>query len=405
MLRSSSICISFLYKYLTSDSHPVSNENGGDELIKRGQKMNCLVEVFQSYGGVLAKLSQMLSFENEKSDVFSDCKPYAQKETIEYIKNEYETNTEFFKDVKYLDFNVFKSGSVGQVHKGIYKNDEHIILKVQYLGLYEQFKSDIFILDKVASYLFYFADITSAMIEIKTKLYEELDYKIEFNNQEKIYNIWKDDEDIKIPKLIPELCTGNLIAMEFIDGEGIKSFIENSTQEERNKIGFSLIRFIFENLYKYGIFYSDIHYGNFIIKDKNILYVTDFGCINYIEDDLLNKLITLHGIMLSDDEENFYIIVKDLGIMKEDISSESKKYMYDYFKLQYTPLLSEEFEFTEEWLTKSVYKETDLMKEWVLPNNMIYFNKICYGMYHLLTKMTVQCKFSNFFKNLIKYEE
>ena len=405
MLRSSSICISFLYKYLTSDSESVSNQNGGDDLIKRSQKMNCLVDVFQSYGGVLAKLSQMLSFENEKSDVFSDCKPYAQKETIEYIKNEYENNTEFFKDLKYLDFNIFKSGSVGQVHKGIYKNNENIILKVQYLGLYEQLKNDIFILDKVASYLFYFADITSAMVEIKTKLFEELDYKIEFNNQEKIYNIWKDYEDIKIPKLIPELCTENLIAMEFIDGDGIKYFIENSTQEERNHIGFSLIKFIFLNLYKYGIFYSDIHYGNFIIKDKTILYVTDFGCINYIEEELLDKLVTLHGIMISEDEENFYIIVKELGIMKDDISPESKKYMYEYFKLQYMPLSEEKFEFTEEWLKKSVYKETELMKEWVLPSNMIYFNKICYGMYHLLTKMKVQCKFSNFFKELIKYEE
>ena len=67
MLRSSSICISFLYKYLTSDSESISNKDGGDVLIKRVQKMNCLVDVFQSYGGVLAKLSQMLSFENEKT--------------------------------------------------------------------------------------------------------------------------------------------------------------------------------------------------------------------------------------------------------------------------------------------------------------------------------------------------
>lgn len=405
MLRSSSICISFLYKYLTTDSESVTNKDGGDVLIKRVQKMNCLVEVFQSYGGVLAKLSQMLSFENEKSDVFSDCNPYAQKETIEYIKNEYENNTEFFKDLKYLDFNVFKSGSVGQVHKGIYKNNEAIILKVQYLGLYEQFKSDIYILDKVSSYLFYYADITSALIEVKTKLFEELDYRIEFNNQEKIFNIWENNEDIKIPKLVPDLCTENLIAMEFIEGDSIKSFIENSTQEESNHIGFSLIKFIFTNLYKYRIFYSDIHYGNFIIKDKTVLYVTDFGCVNYIEEDLIKKLITLHGIMISDDEENFYIMVKELGIMKDNISPESKKYMYEYFKLQYTPLISDEFEFTEEWLTVSAYKKTELMKEWVLPSNMIYFNKICYGMYHLLTKMKVQCKFSNFFKELIKYEE
>jgi predicted unusual protein kinase regulating ubiquinone biosynthesis (AarF/ABC1/UbiB family) len=405
MLRSSSICISFLYKYLTSESEAVSDEKGCREHMKRFHKINCLVDVFQSYGGVLAKLSQLLSFENEKSDVFSDCKPYAQKETIEYIKKEYTDNKDFFKDLKYLDFDVFKSGSVGQVHKGIYKDDQNIILKVQYLGLYEQFKSDIFILDKVASYLFYFADITSAMIDIKTKLFEELDYTIEFNNHQKIYDIWKNSEDIKIPKLVPELCTDKLIAMEFVDGEGIKTFIENSTQEERNHIGFSLINFIFTSLYKYGVFYSDIHYGNFIIKDKHILYVTDFGCLNYVEKELLSKLILLHGIMISDDEENFYHIVKDLGIMKEDISPESKKYMYEYFKLQYTPLISQDFEFTEEWLAKCVHKETELMKEWILPNNMIYFNKICYGMYHLLTKLKIQCNFSRFFKDLIRYEE
>ena len=69
--------------------------------------------------------------------------------------------------------------------------------------------------------------------------------RIEFNNQEKIFNIWENNEDIKIPKLVPDLCTENLIAMEFIEGDSIKSFIENSTQEESNHIGFSLIKFIF----------------------------------------------------------------------------------------------------------------------------------------------------------------
>jgi predicted unusual protein kinase regulating ubiquinone biosynthesis (AarF/ABC1/UbiB family) len=83
-----------------------------------------------------------LCFEDGKGEVFSECKPYCQKETIEYIKNEYETNKDFFKNVKYLDFNVFKSGSVGEVHKGIYKDDKDIIIKVQYVGLYEQFQND-----------------------------------------------------------------------------------------------------------------------------------------------------------------------------------------------------------------------------------------------------------------------
>ena len=47
-----------------------------------------------------------------------------------------------------------------------------------------------------------------------------------------------------------------------------------------------------------------------------------------------------------------------MKIINESISEKSKIYMYEYFKLQYTPLISEDFEFTEDWIKKSDYKET-----------------------------------------------
>jgi len=398
MLRSGSICVSLLYNYLLSDS----GEKGNNGLVNRHTKLERIADTFASYGGVLAKLSQILSFYNEKSEVFSDCKPYCQKETIEYLKNEYDTNKEFFKDIDDIDFNVFKSGSIGQVHLCKYKNNEDIIMKVQYVGLYEQFQSDIFILDNVAKYLFYFSDLSSAMTDIKTKLYEELDYTLEFNNQQKMFDLWNNHKYINIAKLIPELCTKNILTMEYISGSGIISFIENSTQEERNNIGMLIIEFIFTNFYKYGLFYPDIHYGNFLVKDNTQLYITDFGCLNKIEDHLLNNLINLHIAIKKEDEDEFYNIVKKIGILKDDISEESKIYMYKYFKIQYTPWLQDdEFEFTEEWNLFAVRKETELMKEWILPPNCVYLNKIPYGMYHLLTKLKVKGDFSKLFNKLI----
>jgi predicted unusual protein kinase regulating ubiquinone biosynthesis (AarF/ABC1/UbiB family) len=190
--------------------------------------------------------------------------------------------------------------------------------------------------------------------------------------------------------------------MERIDGVGLTTFIENSTQEERNKIGRYIVEFIFVNFYKYGLFYPDIHYGNFLVKDNSILYVTDFGCLNELEADHLENMIELHKAVFNKDEERFYELVLKIGIMKEDISQESKEYMYEYFILQYSPWTQEEFEFTEEWLVKSAYKKTVLMKEWVLPSNCIYFNKICYGAYHIFTKLKMKGSFVKFFTDLIK---
>ena len=70
--------------------------------------------------------------------------------------------------------------------------------------------------------------------------------------------------------------------------------------------------------------------------------------------------------------------------------------------MQYEPWISETFEFTREWLRKAEYKETELMKEWKLPSDMVYLNKINYAMYHVLTNLKLEGNFSNYFKELFK---
>jgi predicted unusual protein kinase regulating ubiquinone biosynthesis (AarF/ABC1/UbiB family) len=403
MIRSGSICISFLYNYLMSNNEiDDSLDDNGKKLIKRATKLKCLSDTFQSYGGVLAKLSQIVCFDNENSSVFSDCKPYSREKTIKYLKNEFKNCPDLYENIKTIDFEPFKSGSVGQVHKGIYKNDKDIILKVQYVGLKEQMESDLYILDNLVKYLYSFANFTHAMGDIKAKLNEELDYTLEYCNQKHIYELWKENENIKIAELIPEISNEKMLGMYYINAQGLNNFIDESTQEERNNIGKLIIEFIFTNLYKYGIFYSDIHYGNFLIKNKNILYVMDFGCIHDIDETLLKNLLYIHKALFADDTDTFYQLIENMGIIDSSISPESKEYIYNYFKLQYEPWLTEdEFEFTEEWLEKAVHKEVDLMKEWVLPENMVYLNKMVYGFPHILTKLKLKGNFLQILKPLI----
>ena len=396
MLRSSSICMSFLYNYLISDSDSDREEGKGDTLNKKSQKLRCLSDTLQSYGGVLSKLSQILSLNDQNSSVFSDCKPFSKEKTIKYFK-EFIENNDF--PVKSVDFNVYKSGSVGQVHRAVYKNKK-IIFKVQYVGLAEQTLIDLNMLDKITSYLYYFSDMQNAMVDIKTKMYEELNYKMEAANHKIMYKLYRNKDYIKIPKLIPKLCTDTVLAMYYVDGKCLCDFIEDSTQEQRNKIGMCIVRFIFESIYKHSILYSDVHYGNLLVNKDCNLCVLDFGCLHKLEQTLVDNVRNLHRSIRSNDTDMFYNIVENMGIIKKDISSKSKKYIYDYFCIQYTPWTSKEFEFTEQWLDMATDKDTDLMKEWTLPQDMVYFNKIPYGMYHILTKLKLKGNFLEFFDNL-----
>lgn len=405
MLRSGSICVNFLYNYLLGEASISSSENekGGDILVKKATKLKCLSDTFQSYGGVLAKLSQIICLgENDQNNsVFSDCKPFSTEKTSKYIKNLFETDKDFFKDVKSIDYEVYKSGSVGQVHKAIYQDDKKIVIKVQYVGLKEQVKTDLYILDTIITYLYSFANLNNAIEDIKNKLEEELDYNIEYHNQHVMCDNWKDSENIKIAELIPSISNEKILSMYFIEGENLNEFILNSTQEQKNKIGMMIVDFVFTNIYKYNILYSDIHYGNFIVQNKELLYVMDFGCIHDIEDILLDNLVKLYKALLNDDKDTFYIIVQNMGIIDDNITPDSKEYIYEYFKIQYEPWLNDGFEFTSEWVKKTDYKNTDLMKSWNIPSNLVYFNKLPYGMYHILGKMNLKGDFLTYFKKLL----
>lgn len=391
MLRSSSICASFLYNYLMSDSD--CKDENGQPLDKSVQKLRCLTDTLESYGGVLSKLSQVLSLNDQNSTVFSDCKPFSKEKTIQYFKNFIECANFPLQSV---NFDVYKSGSVGQVHKAMYKGRD-MVFKVQYVGLAEQTLTDLNMLDTITSYIYYFSDMKHAMIDIKTKMYEELDYKMEATNQKRMYRLYKDSDFIEIPKIISKLCTDTVLGMYFVKGRCLRDFIDDSTQEQRNKFGMCAVKFVFENIYKHGILYSDVHYGNFLVKDDSTLCVLDFGCLHDINETLLNHIRDLHRSIRSGDKDKFYRIVEEMGIIKKDISEPSRKYIYDYFCIQYEPWTSEEFEFTDEWLDMATDKETDLMKEWTLPQDMVYFNKIPYGMYHILTKLKLKGRFLEVF--------
>jgi predicted unusual protein kinase regulating ubiquinone biosynthesis (AarF/ABC1/UbiB family) len=390
MLRSSSICASFIYNYLKKES------NHSDSLDTKCDKIKSLSHTFQNHGGVLSKLSQILSLDDQNCNVFSNCKPFSEQKTIKYFTT-FITNLKIQLDS--VDYTIYKSGSIGQVHLASYQNKE-IIFKVQYVGLLKQTKQDLNILTNITSFLYYLDDMKQALIDIKHKMYEELDYNIEAYNQTHMYNLYKDNTSIQIPKLIPELSTDKIIAMYFINGQSLPDFIQNSNQQQKNTLGISLVKFIFENIYIHGVLYSDIHYGNFLVKDDSTLCVLDFGCLHYINDTLLNHIRNLHTYIRLENKTAFYKTLEDIGIIKNNISDKSKTYIYDYFCIQYQPWTSEEFEFTQDWLDMALEKDQELMKEWILPQNMTYFNKIPHAAYHIFTKLNLKGNFRQIFDHI-----
>ena len=392
MYKIGSIGASLVYNLFITDDHKEDNI-----VINNGKRLHALRKTFEQHGGLFSKLAQMVSYEDKDCSVFSECKPFSKEKTVDYLREYMKTKNDLM-----VDYNIFKSGSIGQVHIGNL-NDENkskVAVKVQYIGLYEQIEDDIKVLNLLTTFLYSFADMKEAIKDIKRCVYEELDYNKETINHQLMYNLWK-DTDIYIPKVYDSLSTNKVIVTEFLSGQNLNEFIANSTQESKNKIALDLIKFIFTNIYKNNFFYSDSHYGNIIIQDNDVLSIIDFGCINYLPINMVISLKKLHNSLKTQNKELFFKILIELNIINENVSEESKEYAYNYFKIQYTPwIVEEEFEFTQEWKLKSDEKNTLLLSEWKLPSNMVYFNKIPHGLYHILQTLNAKGMFYKIFNDI-----
>ena len=404
MLRTGSICASFLYTYFTGDDN-IDNSNNVDKNFKKKKyKLKCLSEVFEKHGGLLSKLSQVINMDNGNfnNKVFDECIPYNKEKTTEFILNEIDTNKNFIDNVIDFKTDVYKSGSIGQVYKAKLKNNDKIIIKVKYYGIQEQFETDINILYTVTKY-FHGSDIIDVVDYVKSKLNEELDYGLEVKNYKMFQDIWKDNNNIKIVNIIEDLCTNSIITMKYIDGENLYDFINNSSQEEINYIGLKIIEFIFVSLFKHALFYNDIHYGNFLIENKNILHILDFGSINHIEDEVLHNLKLLYKSLYDEDKDMFYVILEELGVLNDTIDTDEElEFMYNFFITVLEPILHKgEYTFTTEW-----YSITDThysyFEKWSIPPNLVYLNKIRIALFSLLVKMNVSGNFSDLIISLIE---
>lgn len=393
MLKLGSLGLSFAYNMLTNYAND-KEDDSNDSLVTNYNRLRLLRKTFEQHGGIFSKLSQILSYEDTHSSIFSNCTPYSSKETQIYLE-EYINSSELSYNV---DNDIYKSGSIGQVHIGYFnKNKRKIAIKIQYSGLYEKTEDDINALNLLSKFLYSFTDVTDAIKDIKKKIYEEFDFINEANNQEYLYKLWK-DTNVYIPKVYKSLSTKKVLVTDFVEGVDLSQFIENSTQQERNKIANDLVYFMFNNIYNNNVFYSDCHYGNIIIQkttDKqNKLSIIDFGCIHMIDKDMVDSLKKLHIHLKNEDKESVINTLKNLNILNDDVSKESIDYAYDYFRIQYRPfIVEEEFEFTDEWFKECDKKDTKLLSEWKLPRNMVYFNKIPSGFYKLLCALNAKGKF------------
>ena len=107
---------------------------------------------------------------------------------------------------------------------------------------------------------------------------EELDYRLEADNQRLFAEYYEGHPFIHIPAVVDELSTERVLTTELAEGVRFDE-VERWSQDERDLAAEAIFRFVFGSLYRLHAFNGDPHPGNYLFRPGGQVTFLDFGLV------------------------------------------------------------------------------------------------------------------------------
>ncbi|MCT9105640.1 ABC1 kinase family protein [Streptomyces mirabilis] len=255
------------------------------------------------------------------------------------------------------------AASIGQVHRAVWHDGREVAVKVQYPGAGEALLSDLTQLSRFARLLGPLIpgmDIKPLIAELRDRVSEELDYALEAEAQETHATEFAGDPDVLVPAVVHQ-CDQVLVS-EWIDGIPLSEVIAEGTQEQRDRAGQLLARFLFSGPARTGLLHADPHPGNFrLLPDEKSgwrLGVLDFGTVDRLPGGLPSTIGYSLRMTLEGEAEAVYELLREEGFVKESIELEPDAVL-DYLLPIIEPAQVDEFTFTRGWMRSQAARIAD----------------------------------------------
>ncbi len=356
--------------------------------------------------GAMMKLGQMASYlDNGLPDALrltlqqlQASAPPMSRELAESVIRE-----EFGRDVSELflewDPTPIAAASIGQVHRALIldpttNTERAVAVKIQYPGVDQAIEADLRNADLLGTLLslgFKGLDPDEMVAEIRERLIEELDYTREAKNQRLFADFYRGHPYINVPEVVDHLSTSRVLTTDLVVGHTWQELLTWS-QEERDKAGETLFRFVFRSLYRFHMFNGDPHPGNYIFHGNGKVSFLDFGLIKHFTDDEMQTFQDMvEAAAIQHDDAKFRMIVENAGLLQKDAPITTDE-AGEYFSHFYSPVRESKITTWDSDYATSIVRHTfdrssPIAQYASVPRAFVFIQRINLGLYALLGEL------------------
>ena len=215
------------------------------------------------------------------------------------------------------------SASIGQVHRARLKTGEAVAIKVQYPDIEEIVRIDLRALKRIFNIISYFIPykgMDGIYREIRDMILQELDFRAEADNIERIAALFTGRRDVAFPAIRRELSTSRILTLEWIDGVKVSDRARlQALGIDRARLARSVVTAYCQMIFVDGVYHADPHPGNLMVRklpsgEVTVVFI-DFGAVAEVSPRMRRGIADLITAALARDTNRLVQAMKDMGFI------------------------------------------------------------------------------------------
>lgn len=262
-------------------------------------------EDLEKLGPTYIKIGQIMSsqadllpepYVDALSRLHDDVEPFPFNEVAEIIEHDLKMpiKTAFAE----IDTLPLAAASIGQVHRGVTHDGVEVAVKVQRPDAEQNIERDLStlihagqVLDKMTGSKY---RMTEALEETRLLLRQELDYRMEADNFEKLCGIVRGKKCLILPQVLRALSGDKVLTMTFVEGKKLTALSPAELDHvDGERLAESMFHTYLDQMLVHGFFHADPHPGNVLLHPSGKLAMLDLGLVGRVPPIQRDKLLQL----------------------------------------------------------------------------------------------------------------